>query len=562
MSSFKWKVTLAPVLALLLLTACDGGVGGKTSLTDKSGVRDAPSPLTFDFFSVDPSLNWNSMKDEVGKVITAKTGITLNGEFAVSGGQDRISLMAASRDYPDIVSPKGELSKLVDAGAMLDLTDLIEQHAPNLKKLYGHYMDRLKYSNEDQAIYVLPTYYAVDQKYFDAGGGFGIQHRVLKELGYPEVRTLQDYENVLRTYSDKHPMTDGQPTIPLTLDADNWRIMITVTNPAFLATGAPDDGEYYIHPETYEAKLHYKRPEEKEYFRWLNHMYNEDLLDQESFVQKSDQYKSKIASGRVLGVIDQDWGYADAEDVLKSSGRAEAAYSHFPVTLSEELKDHSFQDTGFVSGWGVGITTSNPDPVRTIQFFDYLASEEGQILMNWGIEGKHYEIKNGKRVISAAVQDRKTNHASAFQKESGIGLYKNMSGHYGDGVKDSTDNYYTTNFPEQIEASYTQAEKETLQAYGALTWKDLFPSEEEFPVKPWGVAYNMPTPGDSDYNVIFQKTQDIIRKRIPEAVLSSPEKFDAIYDGMIAELNQAGAEKMEKQYSILIQNRVRLWNAD
>ena len=53
----------------------------------------------------------------------------------------------------------------------------------------------------------------------------------------------------------------------------------------------------------------------------------------------------------------------------------------------------------------------------------------------------------------------------------------------------------------------------------------------------------MPTPGDTDYNVIFQKTQDIIRKRIPEAVLSSPGQFDAIYDGLIAELNQAGAEK-------------------
>ena len=69
MSSFKMKVALAPVLALLLLTACDGGVGGKTSLTNTSG---APSPLTFDFFSVDPSPNWNGMKDEVGKVITAK----------------------------------------------------------------------------------------------------------------------------------------------------------------------------------------------------------------------------------------------------------------------------------------------------------------------------------------------------------------------------------------------------------------------------------------------------------------------------------------------------------
>ncbi|PYE45856.1 extracellular solute-binding protein [Paenibacillus barcinonensis] len=557
MASSKVKIALASVLAFAMLAGCDRGNGHEASFINTDG---ASSALTLEFFSVDPSPNWNGMKDDVGKVITAKTGITLNGEFAVSGGQDKISLMAASRDFPDIVSPKGELSKLVDAGAMVDLTDLIEQHAPNLKKLYGNFMNRLKYSNDDQAIYVLPTYYAVNQTYFDAGGGFGIQHRVLKELGYPQVHTLQDYEHVLRAYREKHPMMDGQPTIPLTLDAEGWRIMITVTNPAFLATGAPDDGEYYIHPETYEAMLHYKRPEEKEYFRWLNHMYNEGLLDPESFVQKSDQYKSKIASGRVLGIIDQDWGYAEAENELKSAGKAEAAYSHFPVTLSEEMRDHSFQNPGFVSGWGVGITTANPDPVKTIKLFDYLASEEGQILINWGIEGKHYEIRQGKRVIPAAIQDQKTNHASMFQKESGIGLYKNMSGRYGDGVKDSTDNYVTTNFPEQIEAGYTDSEKETLQAYGASTWKDLFPSEEQFPVKPWGAAYNMPAPSDSEYMVIYQKTQDIIRKRIPEAVLSSPEQFDVIFDGMLTELNQAGARKMEKQYTELIRNRVRLWN--
>ncbi|MNP39160.1 hypothetical protein D3C76_1327210 [compost metagenome] len=90
----------------------------------------------------------------------------------------------------------------------------------------------------------------------------------------------------------------------------------------------------------------------------------------------------------------------------------------------------------------------------------------------------------------------------------------------------------------------------------------MYPSEDEFAVKPWGAAYNLPTPGDSDYNVIFQKTQDIIRKRIPEAILSSPDQFDGIYDAMIAEVNKAGAEKMEQQYTELVQNRVKLWNGE
>lgn len=571
----KWKSPKTFAVLLLASTLLVGGCGnsgnndaaGNTAGNNSQNAQaaDDTSPITFTFFGGDASPNWNGMQDDVGKAITEKTGVTLDAEFDVGagGGQSKVALMAASGDVPDLIFAKGELSKLIDAGLILDLTDLIEQHAPNIKKIFSENMNRLKYSNEDPAIYSIVTNMGVDNQYFDATGGFEIQHRVLKELGYPKVRTLQDYENVLKEYYAKHPTIDGQPTIPLTLSADDWRIMITVTNPAFSATGAPDDGEYYVNPETYEAQLHYKRPEEREYFRWLNHMYNEGLLDKDTFVQKEDQYKAKIASGRVLGLIDQEWGYMDAENALKAEGKHEYTYAHFPVTLSEDYVDHSFQPAG-VDGYGIAITTACKDPVRAIKFLDWLASDEGQILRNWGIEGKHYTVdENGKRVIPAEITDRRMNDTANFTKETGLGnpagLYAVMSARYGDGVKDSTGNYYTINFPEQIVELYSDAEKESLAAYNATTWKDLFPQESDFEAKEWGALYNMPVPTDGDYQVIYQKTQDIIRKRIPEAVLAKPTDFDKVYDSFLDELNKAGAEKMEAEFTELVKARVELF---
>lgn len=538
------------------------GNTGNSSQTEQKA--EDISPISFSFFGGDSSPNWNGMKDDVGKVITEKTGVTLEAEFDVGagGGESKVALMAASGDVPDLIFAKGELSKLIDAGLIVDMTDLIEEHAPNIKKVIGDNMNRLKYSNEDQAIYSLVTNMGVDNQYFDATGGFEIQHRVLKELGYPEVRTLADYEKVLKDYYALHPTIDGQPTIPLTLTADDWRIMITVTNPAFAATGAPDDGEYYVDPTTYEAKLHYKRSEEKEYFRWLNHMYNEGLLDKDTFVQKEDQYKAKIASGRVLGLIDQEWGYADGENALKAAGKDDATYAHFPVTLSEDYVDHSFQPAG-IDGYGIAITTACKDPVRAIKFLDWLASDEGQVLRNWGIEGKHYTVENGKRVIPAEITERRMNDTANFTKETGLGnpagLYAVMSARYGDGVKDSTDNYYTINFPEQIVELYSDAEKESLKAYNATTWKDLFPQESDFEAKEWGALYNMPVPTDGDYQVIAKKTQDIVRKRIPEAILAKTSDFDKIYDAFLADLDKAGAVKMEAEYTELVKARVSLF---
>lgn len=561
----KWRSPKTVAALVLAGAIIAGGCSNGNNAASSGNTGDDTSPITFSFFGADASPNWNNMQDDIGKAITEKTGVTLNAEYDVGsgGGESKIALMAASGDVPDIIFAKGSLSKLVDAGLIVDLAPLIDQYAPNIKKIFSENMNRLKYSNDDEAIYSIMTNAGVDQQYFDAGGGFEIQQRVLEELGYPEVRTLEDYENVLKEYVAKHPTTDGQPTIPLTLNADDWKIMITVTNPAFLSTGAPDDGEYYVDPETYNTQLHYKRPEEKEYFRWLNHMYNEGLLDKDAFVQKDDQYKAKIASGRVLGLIDQEWDYMDAENALKSAGKDEYTYAHFPVTLSEEYEDHSFQSAG-VDGYGIAITTENPDPVRTIKFLDWLASDEGQVLINWGIEGKHYTVdENGTRVVDPTVKERKVSDANNLAKETGLAsvgsLYTALAPHYGDGVKDSTGNYYTTNFPDEIVANYTEAEKKTLAAYNVTTWKDLFPSETEFPAKEWGALYNMAVPTDGDYQVIYQKTQDIIRKKIPEAILASPADFDTIYDDFIAELNKAGAEKMEAEYTELVKARVSLF---
>ncbi|MDQ0720508.1 putative aldouronate transport system substrate-binding protein [Paenibacillus sp. W4I10] len=553
------KMLGACLVTSVVLVSAGCGNPGENS---ESNTSDPNSPITFTFFGADASPNWNKMQDAVGKKITEETGVSIDAEFDISsgGGNDRISLMAASGDYPDLIFPKGNLTRLVDAGAMIDLTDLIEEHAPNLKKIYGEHFNRLKYSNDDPSIYWIPTNGAIDQVSFDATNGTAIQHRVVKELGYPEIKTLNDFENVLREYYEKHPTTDdGQPTIPLTLSADGWRRMITVTDPAVMSTGGPGDGEYFINPDTYEAVLHYKRPEEKEYFRWLNKMYNEGLLDKDSFVQKDDQYKSKIASGRVLSLLDPSWGFSDAENALKSAGKDDMTYGFYPVTLDDSFQRKDFQNIGF-DGYGIGITVDCEDPVRAIKFLDWMSSEEGQVLRNWGVEGEQYNVEDGDRTIPADVQERKNKDNNTFTKETGVGLYYIFGAHYGDGVKDSTDNYYTTNYPEQIQQSYSDEEKEALKGYGITTWKDLFPSEEEFPVKEWGAAYNMPIPSDSgDYNVVYQKTQDIIQKRIAEAITSSPSAFEGIYDNMITELDNAGAVAMEQQYTEWIKDRVRLW---
>ncbi|WP_231686840.1 ABC transporter substrate-binding protein [Bacillus sp. JCM 19034] len=408
---------------LLLIIACSSEENMTENQSEQDILDGDLEPITFSFFAADTNQDWNGMDTEIGQVILQQTGVTLEGDFALGDPAERISLFAASGDYPHFVLPKGDGNLLVEAGAMIDLRPLIEEHAPNIQKVYGDYLNRMQWSEDDDSIYFLGTY-PVDQQNWEPGHSFWLQHEVVKELGYPEINTVDDFENAIKEYYEMHPEIDGQPTIPLTLLADDWRILISVTNPAGWTTGAPDDGEWFIDEKTHEAMLRYRRPEEREYFRWLNHMNAEGLLDPESFVQQEDQYKSKIGSGRVLGLIDADWSISESQTALREAGKYERMYGVYPVTLDESFEPRNFQDNGYIPSWGIGITVDNPDPVRAIQFLDWMASEEAQILNNWGIEDVHYQLnEEGVRYLSSEQRQERLSDSS-FRKRTGIDMYK------------------------------------------------------------------------------------------------------------------------------------------
>jgi putative aldouronate transport system substrate-binding protein len=554
---------------LIVLTGCSGNgqsvavnttaatAAASTASATDTKAKDDKTPITFTMFNEDPNQNYENMESPVGKKITELTGVKLKIDYPVGDPKQKVSLMASSGEYPDLVYAKGDSNALVNAGGLIDLAPLIDKYGPNLKKLYGDYLIRLRWSKDDKAIYTLGAY-GVNQQQWEPANGFELQHAVVMEQGYPKLRTLQDYEKAIQTYKDKHPTVNGQPTIGLSLLADDWRILISVTNPAVFGTGGADDGEWFVDQQTQKAVYHFTRPEEKDYFKWLNHMNAIGLLDPESFVQKYDQYQAKISSGRVLGLIDAKWEYDQAQLSLKQAGKHDLMYGMYPLTLNENIKNHDFQSAGYSAGWGVGISKSCKDPVRAIKFLDWLASDEAQVLNNWGVEGVNYKIENGKRVISKEEMDNR-NKDPQYGKKTGIGVYGYPFPQYGDGVVDPSGQTYTIKSEQQIIDGYTDTEKGVLSHYNAKMWKDLYPSVKDFPEKPWGAAWQINIPQDTDAAVIFQKSEDIMKKRIPAAILAKPEKFDEVWGGFMKELDQAGVHKMEDQFNQLLQNRIQQW---
>lgn len=521
--------------------------------------REVPSaPVTLTFYNEDGEEK--AFDDPVAQKITEKTGVILDIQYPVGGNDEAVPLMIASADYPDLIFAKDGIGMLIEAGGVIKLDDLIEERGDNIKAMYGDQINRLRNSLDDPSIYALGAYGVFDHK-LETSGTFQIQLEVLRELGYPEITTLEQFEEAIETYYQMYPEINGQPTIPLTLQGSDWRWLITVGDRATVAGGFAGDGQWYIEPSTGVTTYKFLLPEYRDYFRWLNGLNAKGLLDQESFTHTQETYISKLSSGRVLSIADENWNIGDARFALIDAGMEERTFAPLPVTMGEEYVHQGLKDYGFPGGWGIAISSTTEHTDLAFDFLEWMASEEAQILRNWGIEGEHYEIVDGKRVMFEEIRERRNTDAN-FSKETGVGYYIYPFPQWGSGAVDSNGQGISPDSKEQIITNQLDIEKEVLAEYGMDLWVDWFPQTEELEQSRHGQAFNFTIPSGSAIQIIQQRADDITEQRITQAILADPADFDRLWDEMLDELEHAGVDQLNEEMTKLTQNIIELWNSD
>ena len=494
--------------------------------------------------------------DSVAEVLTEKTGVRLKTEYPVAADDQTVALMIAAQDYPDMIYAKGDANSLIDAGAMIDMTDLIEEYGPNIKKMYGDEFEKLRYSEEDPSIYQLSSY-AVGGTFLENSGTAQIQWAVLKENNYEIPDTLEKFEKMIKDYMAAHPTTEeGMPTIGLSLSAADWHWMITLGNPSgYIAEGAPDNGQWLI-DEDYNAMYKFRSDKVREYYRWLNRMYHEGVLDPEFATQTYEDYIAKIASGRVVALTDTDWDYSDGEKILIADGKLDKTYAGLPLAMDENTKAPSLMYQGLPTGQGVGITTSCKDPVAAIKFLDYLCSDEGQVLVNWGIEGVNYFIDEEGHRYRTQEEIDEANTNQDYSRITGVGFHSYPFPTYGIGEVDSTGSTYTTDSKETVIAEYNEEQKAACEAWGVELLVDVFPQTSEFEVPEYSPVWACMKP--VEFDEIGNKLDEIAWSGLITCVISEELEFDAAYDNMLATLEGSGMSEAEAMLTEIVKDMVAL----
>jgi putative aldouronate transport system substrate-binding protein len=362
-----------------------------TFFTGSAGEKE--KPVTYTVFILTPSQQ-PTPDNRIFKAIKDEFGISFKFEILAGDPDQKLGVMIAGEDYPDIMNCDLH-QRFIGAGAFIPLEDLIEKYGPNLKKHYAKAWPLM--THKDGHIYVLPNWgvfqgdYTYNESY---GPAFWIQKAVLKEFGYPKVKTLDEYFDLIKKYKDKHPTIDGQPTIGFEILCEGWRDWSLRNAPEHL-TGHPNEGDVIV--ENGVAHIFADKDIAKRYYKKLNAMNRLGLIDREGFVLSYDQYMAKLSSGRVIGMFDQRWNFQNAERSLYAQGKAWRTWAPCPVTYDKSIRDYYMDRPPVNYDSGFGISVKCKDPARVIKLFDSLLSEKWQKYLYWGTEGKDYMVdKKGR----------------------------------------------------------------------------------------------------------------------------------------------------------------------
>jgi putative aldouronate transport system substrate-binding protein len=552
----KWGIQfMAFMLVVALIAGCssantnNGGKStdqgpdqsqGQTQGQAQGGEKNL-SPVTYTFATSNNKMTWDT---PVTKGITAATGVSLEYDVMVGDIFQKWDIWRASGDYPDIMRLDAlNLQKYIEAEAVIPLEDLIDQYGPNIKEKFGDRLEMLR--QEDGHIYSIYSVNLSEEAPADSAGPYVVQMAVLEDAGYPEVKTLDQLYDLIKNYKAKNPKIDGQDTIAYTGAMESYMINHTFNNAAIYSSGRPDHGNFYLDGDNV-----YWNPTSDMSKRMNEYIFNlmqEGLFDIEAFSMDLEAMQAKMAQGRVLAAYAPNWMVSSVNASLRAEGKEDRMYAQLQLMFDDQIQDQTVSMTPANPGthdWT--ITTNAKNPERIIQFIDYLFSDEGQILTNWGVEGIHYEVVDGKRTVLESWLKEKAEDADAAVK-NGFSMDTNAKGFWfsvGHGAKLADGDYATPQTSDLVRREYSESTKKTLAAYGAETWSDFLPETQFVP----GYVWQMQPPEST--RAIGQKLDEEWRKSLPNILMSkSKSEFDTKWDSFVKSAKDAGLDEYNKSFT-------------
>lgn len=516
------KKLLAGILALaMVLSLCSFALA-------------ADEPITVSVFIGDPG-DQPTSDNKIYKMIEDEFGIKFEFEFLAGDLDETLGTKLIGEDYPDLFNGSNSAEKLINGGALIDLLPYIsEEKTPNL---YNHIKDLLpSLVDEEGKLYIIPNYginYNAQIQNYCNGPAFFIQKQVLEWGGYPQIKTLNEYFDLIERFIKANPTDEnGAAYEGFAILCEGWRHFCLI-NPVQHLVGRPNDGEVIVNVNSgnWETTTFVNQDYAKGYYKKLNEMYNKGLINKDTFVMNYDQYIAKLSSGVVLGMFDQTWDFGTATSALESAKMYKNTYIALPLVYDEEYGYGTFTEqylNGTVANKnrGFGISVNCEYPERMVNLFENLLSDRWQKILNWGIEGEDYSVVDGRMVMTKEQYNQRSDASWQIANQAKAiwdGAPKKQ------GTMDDGNAWDPSNQSEIYFDQMNDYDKAFLAAYGYQKPADFF--NAPCTLAPYGEAWQIDkAPIQDDYDD-FLLIQD---QHLPGIIMAADEAdFNAKWDTFI-----------------------------
>ena len=395
-------LVLASAVCLTAFSGCGNSasdnsqstVSSETAGESESAKEENNENITVSMFLQDSADQAISTDLPIIQEITKRTGV--NFEFVAAPNtedqfREKFNVTVASGDIPDIMvsTYRDDMMKVAEQGTFAALDDYIDQYAPNLKKILDENPDYIRdIRASDGNIYFMPFIGAV--KTFKV---WMLRGDWLDKLGLEVPVTLDDWYNVLKAFKEQDPNGNGEADeIPYT--TRNTQAGVLAFMEAFGISGFEANEQFFI--EDGQVKYAYTDPRCKEALEFINKLYSEGLIDSEYATNDTNVWLSRLTN-EVSGACQDTTARAYSLGTQVRAANADSD-AYFVVVAPPKGPDGTQMTTSqmqAIRGF-TAISADSPYIKEIVQLFDYFYSEEGSLLMNFGIEGETYTMENGK----------------------------------------------------------------------------------------------------------------------------------------------------------------------
>lgn len=400
-------LVLAGTMAAGCLSGCGGSDKGKNeaagkpseaTIVNEDGTIETPEEVTVSMYLYgDEGVANKDILAELNKILKEDINTTLEVKYITwNDTSTKYPLLWTSGESFDMAygSAGGYVpySTLARQDALVDITDMLDTYAPTLKEKINQ--DAWDSTKVDGKIYGVPSTYSEFTAY-----GFVTRKDKMEEYGVESIQSIEDMEK----YMDAS-VAAGR--VPLNGDSnlanDLYRMLVNTTKQWVVAPGISETELFLAgdlsNPEEIFSPVFTDEFEEfaVKMREWADKGYwPKDVLA--STMNEKDNFHNDMGDAYIAH--QPDWTGAKGT-VDEKLGGVETEFFCFPETTGTIMGRSGVDNMTL-------INANSPHPERALMVIEKLMTDERCYdLIQYGIEGRQYEVVDGK-IVKPASYDKK-----------------------------------------------------------------------------------------------------------------------------------------------------------